>query len=101
MEVNARHNRSAMLALHCGVNFPYMEYDYILNGTLPEEISYKDGIYWTDSISYLRRVIRYHERLPAEGLRFIKQCFRADVDATFNWQDKRPFIKRVFGLLRP
>jgi len=43
MEVNARHNRSAMLAIRCGLNFPYIEYDHLVNGHTACATSYDEG----------------------------------------------------------
>ncbi|MHC4929380.1 MAG: ATP-binding protein, partial [Planctomycetota bacterium] len=28
MEINARHNRSSLLAVKCGINFPWVEYQH-------------------------------------------------------------------------
>ncbi len=31
MEMNGRHNRSGLLAVKCGINFPWIEYQGLIN----------------------------------------------------------------------
>ena len=35
MEVNARHNLSSLLATRCGLNFPWMQYQHLVDGIVP------------------------------------------------------------------
>lgn len=49
MEVNGRHNFSGMLALRCGVNFPWLSFTQAIAGELPTPATeYRKGIYWID-----------------------------------------------------
>jgi predicted ATP-grasp superfamily ATP-dependent carboligase len=44
MEVNGRHNLSTLLAVRCGINFPYIQYRHLVENVLPAEHSFKTGI---------------------------------------------------------
>ncbi len=35
MEVNGRHNLSSLLAVRCGINFPWIHYEHLVHGKLP------------------------------------------------------------------
>jgi D-aspartate ligase len=76
MEVNARHNLSSLLATRCGLNFPWMQYRHLVDGIVPVQRDYQQGIYWVDvtrdlqnATHYLRpaRILpgRVHRALPA------------------------------------
>ena len=43
MEVNGRHNLSSLLAVRCGVNFPWIHYEHLVHGKQPSAHSYRDG----------------------------------------------------------
>jgi len=46
IEVNARHNLSALLAVRCGVNFPLLQYRHLVHGELPDQPQCRQGVYW-------------------------------------------------------
>ena len=48
IEVNGRHNLSMLLAVHCGINFPWIQYRHLVYGEIPSACDYMSGIYWID-----------------------------------------------------
>jgi predicted ATP-grasp superfamily ATP-dependent carboligase len=51
MEVNGRHNLSSMLAVRCGIDFPWIEYRHRVHGVLPDPIDrFEEGRYWIDLV---------------------------------------------------
>ena len=102
MEINARHNLSSLLAVHLGVNFPWIEYQHLIHGELPSEppTDYQTGVYWIDIV----RDVSYSlmnlgkERLSIAEL--IRPYLKPHVFAIFDWKDLRPFIKRCTYLVK-
>ena len=50
MEVNGRHNLSSLLAVRCGINFPWIQYEHLVHGKLPSACDYETGMYWIDLV---------------------------------------------------
>lgn len=100
MEVNARHNLSTLLAVHCGINFPWLQYRHLTSGELPAAADYRKGIYWVD----ITRDIGYsglyltRERYPLSD--YLRPYVRPHVFAILDWRDIRPFLRRVSFLGR-
>jgi predicted ATP-grasp superfamily ATP-dependent carboligase len=46
IEINARHNMSAGLAVRCGVNMPLIEYEHRVEGKRPARQVAETGVYW-------------------------------------------------------
>lgn len=98
MEVNGRHNRSSMLALKAGLNFPMIEYNYLTEGILPKPTDYKKNIYWIDEF---RDFNGMHDRLFRKHYRFnefITPYLHKHVFAVFSLSDPKPAFRRL-GLL--
>ena len=95
MEVNARHNLSTLLAVHCGINFPWLQYRHLTSGELPAAADYRKGIYWVD----ITRDIGYsglyltRERYPLSD--YLRPYVRPHIFAILDWRDIRPFLRRV------
>jgi D-aspartate ligase len=100
MEVNGRQNRSSILAVACGINFPWIEYLFATQGILPGEQSYKRDIYWIDefrdSISTPARIVRDNYSF----LEYVKPYFAQHVFATLDLFDIKPFLKRTRDTLK-
>ncbi len=67
MEVNARHNLSSLLATRCGLNFPWMQYQHLVDGIVPVQRDYEQGIYWIDVTRDLQN-LRHYLRRPGYSL---------------------------------
>ena len=100
IDINGRHNLSTMLAVRCGINFPWLHYQHLAEGVAPHAMDFMAGIYWIDIL----RDVSYS--LP--GLRsgryrlgdLIKPYRRAHVFAILDVCDLAPFLKRIGDLVR-
>lgn len=100
MEVNGRHNRSGMLAVHCGINFPMIEYNHLLNGELPGRQRYPEGIYWIDEFRDIGHSILYLRKERYGVRNYLRPYLSEHVFAVFAWNDPKPFLKRLFDILK-
>jgi len=94
MEVNGRHNRSLLLAVHCGINFPWLQYNHLVGGVVPTQQPYTKGVYWVDitrDLAYSAKCFR-EEKLPL--LQYLRPYIAPHTFAIFNLRDPNPFIKR-------
>ena len=100
MEVNGRHNLSTLLAVRCGINFPWLQYQHLACGELPAAADYRKGIYWVDITRDLGYSALYftRERYPVAD--YLRPYTRPHVFAILDWKDPRPFVQRVVFLLR-
>lgn len=100
MEVNGRHNRSVLLAVRCGINFPWLEYNYLTQGELPSKYDYERGIYWIDEFRDISHSVKYIGREGSTLNQYIRPYLRDHVFATFAMDDPKPFMRRCLDLLR-
>jgi len=95
MEINGRHNRSALLALESGINFPLIEYNHLVKGILPAAEKYKTGIYWIDEFrdmeTFYCRIFKEKYKL----LDYLEPYFNPHVFAVSSIKDPAPFFKRT------
>ena len=96
MEVNARHNLSTSLAVRCGMNFPWLQYQHLMMGGLPPASqSYQKGIYWIDSsrdIAYrLLKKNNQEQRLKD----FLNPYCKKHVFAIIDLGDLAPLFLRI------
>jgi D-aspartate ligase len=100
MEVNGRHNRSGLLAVHCGINFPWIQYKHLVCGEWPVSCNYRAGVYWIDifrDVSYSLRCFRHEGFTLSQYL----QPYRGPhVFAIWDKYDPKPFIQRGLNLAR-
>ena len=95
MEVNARHNRSAMLAVHSGVNFPWIEYADRMLGIAPQLAEAKAGVYWVDGIEDLKFSLKHWRDERYSLSSYLRPYTSPHVDALLDFQDLRPWLKRA------
>lgn len=100
MEVNGRHNRSALLAIHCGINFPLIEYDHLVKGDLPRPRDYPEGVYWIDEFRDIGHSLAYFRKEKYGLFNYLRPYLANHVFAVFSWMDPKPFLKRVSDLPR-
>jgi D-aspartate ligase len=100
MEVNARHNLSSLLATRCGLNFPWMQYQHLLDGLVPEQRDYEQSVYWIDITRDLQN-LRYYLRRPGYSLgRFLEPYRRSRIFAVLDRHDVRPAVTRGVDTVR-
>lgn len=94
MEVNGRHNLSTLLAVHCGLNFPWLHYRHLVEGAIPQQTTYREGLYWIDmerDLTYMpNRLFQRRESLSGILLPYM----RPHTSAVFDIRDPKPFLKR-------
>jgi predicted ATP-grasp superfamily ATP-dependent carboligase len=99
IEVNGRHNLSTLLAVRCGINFPWLHYNHLINGEVPSAMDYQVGIFWIDilrDMPYAPKHIKLGESLAD----LIRPYLLQKVFAVFDVRDPVPFIHRSLYLLR-
>src|SRR5438876_7519834 len=99
MEVNGRHNRSSHLAVCCGINFPWLEYQHLVNGQLPIAGDYRKNIYWIDEFRDLAWFAKFSKEGRFPWIRYARPYVRTHVFAVFNLKDPKPFLKRCFDVM--
>ena len=99
MEVNVRHNLSSRLAIHCGMNFPWLEYLHICGEKMPSA-NYEKGVYWID---IGRDVKSWAGRIGKDDLTlkgFFEPYLRRHVFAILDWKDPLPAVLRTGDIAR-
>lgn len=94
MEVNGRHNLSTLLAVNCGINFPWLHYRHLMDGIVPEQTKFLENLYWVDTERDLpcipKRIFRQKESFTQIFEPYIHQ----HISAVYDLHDLKPFIKR-------
>jgi len=98
MEVNGRHNRSGLLALHCGINFPWVEYRFHAYGERPEASGFRSGVYWIDEASDILNSIKRYKDERYGFWKYLEPYRAPHVFAVFDLKDFKPFGKRVIEI---
>ena len=100
MEVNARHNLSSLLATRCGLNFPWLQYQHLVDGVVPVQRDYEQGIYWVDITRDLQH-LRHYLRRPGYSLNdFLQPYRRPHVCAVLDRDDLGPAVTRGVDTVR-
>ena len=99
MEVNGRHNLSGLLAVRCGVNFPWFHYKHLVQGEPPSAVAYRSGVYWIDITRDATHSVRCLGRHPCSPIRYVQPYLKPHVFAVFDLKDPKPFVKRLADLI--
>jgi predicted ATP-grasp superfamily ATP-dependent carboligase len=99
MEINGRHNRSLLLSVKCGINFPLIEYNHRVLEEIPSTINYRKGIYWIDLTKDIVASFQYRKRSRFSLIRYIKPYLKLHTFAVLGIKDPMPFIKRCISIL--
>lgn len=100
MEVNGRHNRSVLLAVKCGINFPWLEYQHLTTGAIPAAASCRQSIYWIDEFRDTYRFLGQCRKKSFPLIRQLRPYVNKHVCAVFDHTDPAPFLKRCIDILR-
>jgi len=100
MEVNGHHNLSGHLSVRCGVNFPLIQYDHLVDGVLSVPERFATGVYWIGFPSDITAGIRHRhsERLGASEQ--LQPYLRPHVFDVFSVRDPVPITKPLAPRLR-
>jgi D-aspartate ligase len=98
MELNGRFNRSGLLSTKCGLNFPWLMYNHLINGIKPNNLNYKSRIFWIDEFKDLALQFcnRSEKRFSLKN--FVSPYFKKNIFAVFDISDPLPFLKRCLDL---
>ena len=99
MEVNCRHNRSAALAVRCGVNFPMIEYEHLVHGRRPVDCEAESGVYWIGLDNDLTEGVKLLRRGEA-SLSYLRPYLHPHVFDFLDFRDPRPFLALAGDRLR-
>ena len=100
VEVNGRHNLSTSLAVHCGINFPYLQYKHLLENEIPAARSFKKDIYWIDITRDIGYSLMFFRQERYSIKQYLRPYFKPHVFAIFDLKDFKPFLKRVSFLMK-
>ena len=95
MEVNGRHNLSTLLAVRCGINFPWLEYRHHAYGDLPPAQTFESGVYWIDMIRDIACSLKHHRDEKYALRDYFKPYLEPHVWAICDWHDPLPFLQRI------
>jgi predicted ATP-grasp superfamily ATP-dependent carboligase len=100
MEVNGRHNLSGLLAVHCGINFPWIHYKHLVCGELPTGCDYRTGIYWIDVIRDIGYSLKYFSKERYSLSQYVQPYRSPHVFAILDMRDPKPFVRRCINLAK-
>ena len=100
MEVNGRHNRSSLLAIRCGINFPWLQYQHLVNGELPSACDFESGVYWSDIVRDVGYSLTYRRQERYSPGQYVKPYREPHVFANFDPRDPIPIVKEWMSVLR-
>jgi D-aspartate ligase len=100
MEVNGRHNRSGLLAVHCGINFPWIQYRHLVFGDLPRACDFRTAVYWIDIIRDIGFSLKFLRTERYSLSQYIQPYRSPHVFAILDKQDPKPFMRRCINLAK-
>jgi len=97
MDINGRHNRSSLLSVACGINFPWLEYRHLVYGEIPEQHSFHEGVFWIDEV---KDIVQFLAGAGRKGRlsEFLEPYKRECIFSVFDSNDVLPICKRITNL---
>lgn len=99
MEINGRHNRSTLLAVRCGINFPWIEYAYFFDREITYNHHPEDGVYWIDELRDIIHSVKYFREERYSFKQYIQPYLKPHIFAILDLKDPKPFLKRIYDLI--
>lgn len=99
MEVNGRHNRSGLLALRCGINFPWLQYKHLVLNNLPPSNDFQKGVFWIDIFRDVSYSLTSRSKEKDKPISYVQPYIKRHVFAVFDLTDLKPFIRRCKNLI--
>jgi predicted ATP-grasp superfamily ATP-dependent carboligase len=100
IEVNGRHNLSSMLAIHTGINFPYLHYQHLAEGIMPQQTAFTKDIYWIDLSRDVGYSVKYFRQEKYPLGEYLRPYFRKHIFAILSAKDPMPFAKRWIDMAK-
>lgn len=98
LDVNGRHNMSGLLAVHCGINFPWLQYKHLVCGEPPTACDSKTGVYWIDLIRDIVYSLKYAGKERYSLAEYLQPYLGPHTFAILDLQDPMPFARRCINL---
>ena len=98
MEINGRHNLSGLLAVRCGINFPWLHYRHLMHGEVPLGARFREGVYWIDLTRDVGFSLTHFRQEKYSLSDYLKPYFKPHVFAIWDIRDMKPFIARIISL---
>lgn len=95
MEVNGRYNRSILLSNKCGINFPWLEYQYFVLGKIDPIPEWREGVFWIDEFRDIYEQFKPQNKGNFQFKKLMTPYFGKRSFAVFDLKDLKPFFKRA------
>jgi predicted ATP-grasp superfamily ATP-dependent carboligase len=95
MEVNGRHNLSTLLAVRCGINFPWLHYRHLSEGIVPQASEFREEVYWIDLVRDVGYTGMYMTRERHPLIDYLRPYLKPHVFAILDRSDPMPFFRKV------
>lgn len=100
MEINPRINRCMLQAIAGGIDYPWIIYNHLTKGDLPEPLTCEEGIYWIDLERDIMRNFQYRKIENYTLKEYLYPYFHKHVFPVFNLRDLRPTLKRISSFIK-
>jgi predicted ATP-grasp superfamily ATP-dependent carboligase len=96
LDVNGRHNLSTLLAVRCGINFPWLHYAHLSEGIRPRVSGYREGVYWIDLVRDVGYSAKNLTRESISFMDYLRPYVNPHVFAILDAHDIGPLFARLF-----
>ncbi|RQW83460.1 MAG: hypothetical protein EHM79_16095 [Geobacter sp.] len=100
MEVNCRNNLSGLLAVTCGINFPWILYRHLMYGEINRATTFKENVYWIDLDKDLLRFFISRKEEGYSLKEYLLPYCKKKVFAISSFNDPLPYVMRVTYLMK-
>ncbi len=97
LDVNGRHNLSTLLAVRCGINFPWLHYRHLSDGIIPQPSDYRKEIYWIDLFRDIGYTAKFITKERQSLWDYLQPYVKPHVFAIIDVSDMGPFLRRVLS----
>ena len=95
LDINGRHNLSTLLAVRCGINFPWLDYRYQAYGDIPVRQTFQSGTYWIDMVRDIPYSLKHYQDEQYALRDYLRPYLHPHIWAICDWRDPLPFLQRV------
>lgn len=95
MEINGRHNLSGLLAVRCGINFPWLHYRHLMYNEPPQAGKYEKGVFWIDITRDLGYSLMNFRQEKLAFSEYLRPYLKPHVCAIWSLKDMKPFFQRL------
>jgi predicted ATP-grasp superfamily ATP-dependent carboligase len=100
MEINCRSNLTGLLAVRCGINFPWIMYRHLVYGEVKTGFRFREGVYWIDLLHDVKRCLGRNSQERYRLSECLRPYLHKHIFAVFSLKDPLPFCKRLSYVLK-